>query len=479
MLLGIGLLAAATTLTFADRTEVRGRDTSGSVAGTDESGDVETDPEIRLRVRANHDNDEFQLYYTPRLILSHFAYDLCGPSTTSATVPGATASCHALPNIGATYVNSPTPEILNGGGVSMKHVHKRTAIAFIEQGTYGTVDAGSLLNEPLWTGTDAPPPIFPIARFPDIQLELVTSYAGVSFYEQVTPRIDFQANVSFGVYGGPNNQSRATFPLTESPGLQLKVEDAMTRRDDFIVSAGADYTSVTTYTGLVPGYAASAGAPVDVAPASPQYSVRGYGEARVRHHWSRLAATELAVGGVMAFQQEQLASTNPAVTSIATPYPTAEFLTTVSTNPTQPAPNLGQQPTVHGQLIAIARVQPWIDIFDGTVVQRAEAVLGAFSTVGTNTYRAEVVGHYVIPTDASPGRYRFLYGEVDYAHQMNRTVSVDFGARGGAEAIGEVYSCTTSTAGCAGMPSNANTSGTIYEGELFIGLSWRPLPVKL
>src|ERR1017187_3753946 len=130
MMLGIGLLAAAGTLTFTDRTAVRARATTGTVAGSDQSADVETDPEIRLRVRANHDNDEFQLYYTPRLILSHFAYDLCGPSTTTATVAGASASCHALPNVGASYVNKPTPEILNGGGVSFKHAHKRTAIAF-------------------------------------------------------------------------------------------------------------------------------------------------------------------------------------------------------------------------------------------------------------------------------------------------------------------------------------------------------------
>ena len=463
MMFGIGLLAAATTLTFGDRTEVRGRDTSGSLAGTDQSADVETDPEIRLRVRANHDNDEFQLYYTPRLILSHFAYDLCGPSTTTATVAGASASCHALPNVGASYVNRPTPEILNGGGISLKHIHKRTAIAFIEQGTYGTVDAGALLNEPLWTGTDAPPPIFPIAKYPDIKLELVTSYAGVSFYEQVTPRVDFQANASFGVYGGPDNASRATFPLTESPGFQLKLEDAVTRRTDFIVSAGADYTAVTTYTGLAPGYAP--GGPIYVAPDSPQFSARGYGEVRVRHHWSRLAATELAVGGVVAFQQEQPTATSGLVTSATTPYPTAEFMTTVGTNTPAQAQNLGVQPTVHAQLIAIARVQPWIDIFDGTVVQRAEGIIGALSTVGRNAYRAQIVGHYVVPTAASPGRYRFLYAELDYARQMSRAWTVDVGARGGAEATSEV--------------TTASASGSIYEGELFLGLSWRPLPVKL
>jgi hypothetical protein len=471
MLLGIGLLAAASTLTFADRTEVRGRDTSGSVAGTDQSADVETAPEIRLRVRANHDDDEFQLYYIPRLILSHLAYDVCGPS-----VPG--KACGLLPNVGAPYVDTTTPEILNGGGISFKHQHKRTAIAFIEQGTYGTVDAGALLNEPLWTGTDAPPPIFPIAKYPDIQLELVTSYAGISFYQQVTPRTDFQANVSFGVYGGPNNQSRATFPLTESPGVQLKLEHSVTRVDDFIVAAGSDYTAVTTYTGVAPGYATTLAAPVDVAPSSPQFSVRGYGEARVRHHWSKLAWSELAVGGVAAFQQEQPDVTRAAVVTATTPYPTAELLTTVSTNAAQPAAHLGEQSTVHGQLIAIARVQPWIDIFDGTVVQRAEGVLGALTTVGADSVRAEIVGHYVIPTDTSPGRYRFLYGELDYAHQLNRTTAIDFGARGGAESTGEVYGCTATTTGCV-TGATTETSGTIYEGELFIGLSWRPLPVKL
>jgi len=233
---------------------------------------------------------------------------------------------------------------------------------------------------------------------------------------------------------------------------------------------------VKTYTGVVPGYAAGPGAPMDVAPSSPEYSVRGYGEARIRHHWTRLASTELAIGGVVAFQQEQLDATRAGVTTATTPYPTAELLTTVSTNPVQPATNAGQQPTVHGQLIAIARVQPWIDIFDGTVVQRAEGILGALSTEGRNTYRAELVGHYVIPTDASPGRYRFLYGEVDYARQMNRTFAIDFGARGGAESTSEV--CATSTTGC-GVTSSASMGGTIYEGELFVGLAWRPLPVKL
>jgi hypothetical protein len=152
-------------------------------------------------------------------------------------------------------------------------------------------------------------------------------------------------------------------------------------------------------------------------------------------------------------------------------------MTTVGTNTPAQNQNLGVRPTVHGQLIAIARVQPWIDIFDGTVVQRAEAILGALSTVGPNAFRAEIVGHYVVPTGASPGRYRFLYAEVDYARQMNRTWTFDVGARGGAESTSEVYSCTASATACATATPEA--SGSIYEGELFIGLSWRPLPVKL
>lgn len=464
-MLGIGLLAVASSLTFADRTEVRGRETSGGVAGTDQSADVETDPELRLKVRGNHDDDEFQLYYTPRLILSHLAYDLCGPST-------ATNACGPLPNVGASYANSTTPELLNGGGLLFKHQHGRTAFAIIEQGTFGTVDAGSLLNEPLWTGTDAPPPIFPIAKYPDIKLELVTSYGGISFYEQVTPRIDFQANVSFGVYGGPDNQSRATFPLTESPGVQLKVEDAVTRVDDLIVSGGADYTAVTTYTGVAPGYAQSPGAPVDVAPASPQYSLRGYAEVRGRHRWSRSSWTELALGGVVAYQQSQPDATVSAVTTATTPYPMAEVLHTVGAGPAEAA-------HAHTQLIAIARSQPWIDIFDGTVVERAEGVLGLLSTAGASTFRAEVVGHYVIPTSSSPGRYRFLYGEVDYAHQLDRTVSLDFGLRGGAEATGEVTTCSGGTACGASLPTTSSSSQTTYQGQLFIGFSWKPLPVKL
>jgi hypothetical protein len=468
MVLAVGILAVATTLSFTDRTEVRGRDTSGSAAGTDQSADIETDPELRLRIRGNHDDDELQLYYTPRLILSHFAYDLCGPSTS-------TSSCGLLPNIGSTYVNSPTPEILNGGGLLLRHQHARTAIAFIEQATYGTIDAGSLLNEPLWTGTDAPPPIFPIAKYPDIQLELVTSYGGISFYEQVTPRMDFQANVSFGVYGGPDNASRATFPLTLSPGAQLKLEYAVTRVDDFIVSAGADYTGVTTYVGTEPGFAPGPNAPVDVAPESPQYSARGYGEVRARHHWSKLAFTELAVGGVGAYQQQQIAATSPGVISGATPYPTGEFLTSIGT--TGEATHAD-----HTQFIAIARVQPWIDIFDGTVVQRAEGILGLVSTRGLNVFRGEVVGHYVIPTDSSPGRYEFLFGEVDYTRQINRVMAFDLGLRGGAESTGESYACAAMATGgtcpsVLAIPSA--TSESIYEGELFLGFTWKPLPVKL
>ena len=473
MMLGIGILAAASTLTFADRTEVRGRDTSGNVAGTDTSVDGETDPELRLRVRGNHDDDEFQLYYTPRLILSHAGYKLCGPSTPAA-------SCGLLPNIGSTYVTSPTPEILNGGGMTLKHAHGRTAIAFVEQATYGTVDAGSLLSQPLWTGTDAPPPIFPIPKYPDIQLQLVTSYGGISFYEQVTPRVNFQANASFGVYGGPNNASRATFPLTESPGLQLKVEDAVTRTDDLSFSVGADYTAVKTYVGLEPGFAPAPNAPQDVAPASPEYSVRGYGEARVRHHWSRRATTELAVGAVVAFQEEQLAATSPVVTSSTTAFPMAELMTTVGTTAAAPAGQAQGHPLIatHSQLIAVVRIQPWIDIFDGTIVERGEAILGGITSSGPSTYRAEVVGHYVIPTAASPGRYRFLYGEVDYARQLSNAVAVDFGVRGGAETTSEACAAGGTT-GCASATAIPTTGETIYEGLLFLGLTWKPLPVKL
>jgi hypothetical protein len=457
MLLGLGILAAATTLTFADRTEVRGVATSGDSAGTDQSLDIETDPELRLRVQGNHGDDEMQLYYTPRLIVSHAAYNLCGPSTT-------TASCGVLPNLGASYVNSPTPEILNAGGILLRHQHARTAIALIEQASYGSIDAGSLLNEPVWTGTEAPPPIFPIPKYPDINLELVTSYGGLSLYEQVTPRLDVQVQASFGVYGGPNNQSRAVFPLTENPGLLLKAEYAVTRLDDFIVSAGVDYTAVTTYVGVEPGFA-GANAPLDVAPASPEFSLRGYAEVRARHHWTRTSTSELGVGAVVAYQQQQLDLESPVVTDSTTPYPMAELITTIAAA----AADLRKD---HTQFVAIARVQPWIDIFDGTVVQRAEGVLGSITTRGMNTFRAEVVGHYVIPTDSSPGRYRFLYGELDYARQVDPTVSIDFGLRGGAEETAEV-----GTGGINGNPLEA--SGSIYEGELFVGLRWAPTPVKL
>ena len=467
MMLGIGLLAVASTLTFADRTEVRGRDTSGSVAGTDQSIDAETDPDLRLKVRGNHDDDELSLYLTPRLILSHVAYDLCGPST-------ATASCGLLPNIGSTYADKPTPEILYAGGVSYRHTHGRTSISFIEQATYGTVDAGSLLNEPLWTGGDAPPQIFPIPKYPDIQLQLVTSYGGLSFYQQVTPRIDFQANVSFGVYGGPDNASRATFPLTESPELQLKLENAVSHVDDFILTAGGGYTAVSTYLGPEPGFAPGPRTPEDVAPSSPQYSVRGYGEARLRHRWARHAQTEFALGGVVAFQQEQNDATSPIVTTVTTPYPTAELSTMVGT---PPAPQPTRTP--HSQLIVVARVQPVIDIFDGTIVERADGILGGTTTCGSNTYRVEVVGQYVVPTDSSPGRYRFLYGELDYARQLSPVMAFDVGVRAGAETTAEVTTCAAGTACGSASPIPSANSETIYEGEFFLGFTWKPQPVKL
>ena len=459
IMLGIALLAAASTLTFADRTEVRARDTGGDTAGTDQSADLETVPELRLRVRWDHDDGDFQVFYAPRIILSHFAYNLCGPSSETL----GPASCRDLPNVGATYVRSPTLELLNGGGLSFRHAHARTAIAVIEQATYGTVDAGSLLNQPVWTGVDQPPAVFPIPKFPDVQLELVTSYGGISFYEQVTPRIDFQANLSFGVYGGPDNASRLIFPLTESPGLQLKVEDSITHQDDLIFSTGVDYTNVVTYGGPLPASDGYGNAPAVAANPS---SVRGYGEARLRHRWSRRTTTELGVGAVVSLQEAQNNPTSAVLTSTTTPYPTAELLTTTTFSP----------PRGHGQLFVAARVTPWIDIFDGTVVERAEGVLGALTTIGSDTYRAELVGHYVIPTSGSPGRYRFLYAEVDYARRVAPTLSFDVGLRGGAESTGEDNAALTPPT--AGAVMATNSSAGIYEGELFLGVSWKPTPVK-
>jgi hypothetical protein len=462
-MLGIALLAAASTLAFVDRTELRARDTGGDAAGTDQSADLETDPELRLRVRFDHDDGDFQLFYAPRLILSHFAYHLCGPSSETL----GPSSCPDLPNVGASYVRSPTLELLNGGGLSFRHQHARTAIAVTEQATYGTIDAGSLLNQPVWMGGEQPPPVFPIPRFPDIQLKLVTSYGAVAFYEQVTRRIDFQANVSFGVYGGPDNASRLIFPLTESPGLQLKLEDSIAHQDDLIFSAGVDYTSVSTYGGPLPqidGYGASP------AVAANPSSVRGYGEARLRHRWSRRTTTELGLGAVVSYQEAQNDPTSATLTNTTTPYPTAELLTTTTFSP------IGG----HGQFFAAGRVAPWIDIFDGTVVERAEASLGALSTVGKNTYRAELVGHYVIPTSGSPGRYRFLYAEVDYARRATSTLFFDVGARGGAEFTGEDYTGLALSPPPGSGPAVATNQGaSIYEGELFVGVSWKPLPAKL
>lgn len=249
------LMQAVGTLTFVDRTEVRGRVEAGpSAAGG--AVDVETRPSLRLDTRWRHGFDALALLYAPRLIYPHVGQ---GEQALDAY------------HIGAFAFD-----------------RERARSHFSLTGTVaaGTLSTSSMLVQPLWAEEGLPPSPTPLlqvgAEDPRFAVLYAQARAAIDFRVSrrttVTPAVAYEAN------GGLDEPSRAVLALVHGPVGSLSIERQLSRADALVTTVTGAYAEVETTV-------------VEAAPVT-----RGEAEQRWRHKVSRLTSTELAWGIVVSVQ---------------------------------------------------------------------------------------------------------------------------------------------------------------------------------
>ena len=359
------LLAPASTVTVEDRTEARGR----IVAAGEGAADLETQPTVRLDVRGRHGADTLALAVAPRLVLTR---------PEGSSVRG---------------------EALALASLRLDVERRRVRVLAQQAFAYGAVSAGTLLVQPRTAPGEVPASPFPFPLDGRVLFTLLSSQSAVGVGYALSPRLAVSASASYFVYGGPDPESRRQLALSSGPSAEARLDAHLTRRDDAAAVVGARYTRLQFE--LQPG------------PSSSQ----GFGEARLRHRFSRLTWAEAGAG-----------ATVQAVEGFATSlYPSGDAALVTAF----------QQRSAHGELAFVARTGPWLNIFTGAVSQRVEGIVAARWVFGRNTLFAESAAQSTVGV-TGVGEYRLLLGSAGYGRALSRQLSVDVGVRAGVQ---EVETC--------------------------------------
>ena len=464
-------MAPSSTLTFEDRSEVRGRttDPNNKIAS-----DVETDPTLRYSATWRNGTNLFNLFYNPRLLYS----DVAGHA-------------HAA-------------EMLQGAGAALGLYQGRTSFQLGSVGQYGTIAASSLIIPERWQGQGAPKTYYSLPADQSVKLTYVSWYSTATLTQQLTRRWSLTFNGQYGVFGGPDEASRKQLPLVWGPTGEIKIEHNVTHTDEIDVTGGVHYAETKLATNAAVGYVNVNGTdPVSGDPTrttntdlvfQPKPAIVGYGELRLRHHWSRFTQTDIAAGVAVAHQQfptAYKASATPSAQDPSPPknpyadrsdaivYPTAELLTVYGAE------------KVHGklQLVGVARVVPWFDPFAGVNEERSEFAVAGNWIFGKNAIRMQGSLYHVLPTSSTPGSYTLSIAELAYERKLTKTLGFDVGVRFGWQTFTEInvssVSATTQdrTTGTTSAPVTGTTVGenhqSLIEGVGFLGISWLPTPLKL
>ncbi|MCW5838168.1 MAG: hypothetical protein KIS78_37600, partial [Labilithrix sp.] len=240
---------------------------------------------------------------------------------------------------------------LHNGGVGYEVVRPRWRLSLYQFLAYGPISTTALLVQAPWNGVALPPdpnPIIPAIIGARFRLLFVQTQLFVPI--RLSARTALIPGATYNAFGGADRSSRGVIALTQGPGASLSLDHAATRSDRFVTTVGAGRVS-TTFQDDREGVVI----------------VRTEATQTWRHYYSNKLSSEVmggaAIGGdqINGFTMFTLGHAallwdswgQPRIPPGAAPY------------------------AVFGgrghrlQLGAVAKVQPWIDLFSGDLEQRA------------------------------------------------------------------------------------------------------------
>jgi hypothetical protein len=128
----------------------------------------------------------------------------------------------------------------------------------------------------------------------------------------------------------------------------------------------------------------------------------------------------------------------------------------------------------HGEVYVVTRIAPWLNTFVGEAYARSESILGLRMQQGTRGIRTSAAVLYALaPMEQTHNEFQLpayrrsffqVYGEFAFEQKLDRTWTVDVGAR-------------VSLQEAAAL--NPYSPSRILQPGAFLGVRWAPLPTKL
>ncbi len=330
---------------------------------------------------------------------------------------------------------------LHNGGVGIEVLRRRWRLSAYQFAAYGPITTTSLLVQDPWNGEGFPAepnPIIPstiAARF-----TLLFAQTQIFVPIRVTRRVALIPGFVYNAFGGANSDARAVMAMTTGPGATLALEVAATRNDRFVTTVGGGQIQ-TLFQGDRTG-------PV---------IYRSEARQSWRHWFTEKLSTELEAGATLGgdaingFSLYSLFDAGVLYDAYGLPKldPGAPLM----------APPPGRGPRL--QIGAFARVQPWLDLFSGELVQRGVAVGAANYGVDRTTFRVQLSAAKTLATPRSVAEYQIFQLDTGLRYNFTRSWSGDVGVRFGSQDF-----------------ENAIRFNQTTQGQVYAGISWAPLPAR-
>jgi hypothetical protein len=330
---------------------------------------------------------------------------------------------------------------LHNGGVGYETVRQRWRLSLYQFFAYGPISTTALLVQAPWNGVALPPdpnPIIPAVIGARFRLVFVQTQLFVPI--RLSRRTALTPGFTYNAFGGADRSSRGVIALSQGPGASLSLEHAATKHDRLVTTLGAGRVD-TTFQDAREGVVI----------------LRTEATQSWRHWYSNRLSSEL-MGGATVGGDEINGFTLFTLGHAA--------LLWDSWGQARVEPGAAPYAVVGGrghriQLGAVAKVQPWIDLFSGDLEQRTVVSLAANYTVDRVTVRGGLSHARVLPTPRSVAEYRIFLGETGIQYRITPTFSADAGLRAGYQDFNNA------------VRFNELTQLTVYGG-----LSWVPLPAR-
>jgi hypothetical protein len=360
--------------------------------------ETEVDPVLRYHLSWQGGQSNLVLLYQPRFIYIRSRdrrlpdEQLVNPITINTTDPNKTPFTS-----------------LHNGGIGYEMVKPRWRLSLYQFMAYGEIATSSLLRQEPWVGDVPPPdpqPLLPSTIGARFNLLFVQTQLFVPV--RLSRKTALIPGLSYNAFGGADRESRGVIAMTQGPFAHLALEHAATRSDRLTSRVDAGWVS-TTFQDEREGV----------------LIYRTQATQSWRHWFNPNLSSDVTAGGALGGDEVNGFSLY-SLASAAVLWDSWPLLKLPPGAPPQDAP------PGHGnrlQLGAVAKVEPWIDIFSGELEQRGVVSLAANYTIDRVTLRAGLSQARVFNTPRSVAQYQIVLGEGSVRYQIIHQLAAEAGVR--------------------------------------------------